>query len=557
MMAETTGKQQSELDNRPLADSHSEDQELGEDGILDAKVERVYRKLDLRIVPALWVLYFLCAAVRSNVGLSLTMNMETGNSLSQKLKLSPHQISTGLALFYVCYVLFDVPANLIMTKLSPHVWMSRVVVGVGIVGACHAALSAGWNFYLIRILLGIVIAGMWPGMAYYLTLFYPPSRTGKRIGQYFTAAQVSAAVAGLVSAGFQKMNGYGNLTGYQWMFLLYGIVTFLLGILILWWLPDRPKAPGSPQEPRKGYKKFLPKEKPALKGEDAMIHYQDLTRVYHAPPWGLRELWNVLCDWRIWPLTFMYFGVVGVGIGVQSFGTLIIRAAVPGLTSIQLSLLFAPIWVCDLIAILIFTPLSDRFHRHRYLFFIFPALLQVAGLLITTYAGSIDNPWPRYVGLLIVGFGLGPTVPNCMAWTNEIFQPRHGDIGVAAATALVSGLGNTGSITTTYALYTGWASDNVPGPLQFRKSNLVMVGIVSMSVCSAVLMAVLVTVVDGGVGKRGHNAGAVLDGAARRELRGQRGLKGIFGLGRGSKTGGEGGSRGGPVTESAEEVVRE
>ncbi|KAF8476233.1 MFS transporter [Kalaharituber pfeilii] len=551
-MAEIT-----ELSDRSRADSHSKDLEREDDEILDAKVERVYRKLDLRIVPAFWVLYFLCAAVRSNVGLSLTMNMETGNSLSQKLDLSPQQVSTGLALFYVCYVLFDVPANLIMTRVSPHVWMSRVVLGVGIVGSCHAALSTAWNFYLIRLLLGIVIAGMWPGMAYYLTLFYPPSRTGKRIGQYFTAAQVSAAVAGLVSAGFQKMDGYGSLTGYQWMFLLYGIVTFLLGILILWWLPDRPKAPGSPEKPRRGYKKFLPKERPALKGEDALLHYQDLTRVYHAPPWGLRELWNVLCDWRIWPLTIMYFGIVGVGIGLQSFGTLIIRAAIPGLTGIQLSLLFAPIWVCDLIAILIVTPLSDRFHRHRYLFFIFPALLQITGLLITTYAGSLDNPWPRYVGLLIVGFGLGPTTPNCMAWISEIFQSRHGDIGVAAATALVTGLGNTGSIMTTYALYTGWASDNVPGPLQFRKSNSVMAGIVGVSVCSAVLMAILVRVVDGGVGRRGYDAEAVLDGAARRELRGQRGLKGIFGCNRGRNTGGKGGSREGPGTGSAGDVVKE
>lgn len=81
------------------------------------------------------------------------------------------------------------------------------------------------------------------GMAYYLTLFYPPSRTGKRIGQYFTAAQVPAAVVGLVSAGFQKMDGRGGLVGFQWMFLLYGLSAVVLGIILLWWLPDRPLPP--------------------------------------------------------------------------------------------------------------------------------------------------------------------------------------------------------------------------------------------------------------------------------------------------------------------------
>ena len=95
---------------------------------------------------ALWVLYFLAAAVRSNVGLSLTMNTSSKHSLGQKLELKPHQISTGLALFYVCYVLFDVPANLLMTRIQPHIWMSRVILGVGIVGACHAALTRAWNF---------------------------------------------------------------------------------------------------------------------------------------------------------------------------------------------------------------------------------------------------------------------------------------------------------------------------------------------------------------------------------------------------------------------------
>jgi len=118
-----------------------------------------------------------------------------------------------------------------------------------------------------------------------------------------------------------------------------------------------------------------------------------------------------------------------------------------------------------------------------------------------------------------------------MAWTSEIFQPRHGDIGVAAATALVSGLGNLGSVTTTYALYTGWASDNMPGPLQYRKSNLTMVGILAISVCSAILMAFLRAVVDkGGVIQEGQE-GVVVDGAARRDMRGNRGLNNLFGKG--------------------------
>jgi MFS family permease len=156
----------------------------------------------------------------------------------------------------------------------------------------------------------------------------------------------------------------------------------------------------------------------------------------------------------------------------------------------------------DLIAILLVTPISDRFHHRRALFFSVPVCFQIIGLLLTTYAGSTANPWPHYGGLLIVGFGLGPTVPITMTWTNEIFQHRHGEVGVAAASALVSGLGNLGSILTSYVLYNGWASDAEKGPHQFRKSNLVMVGILCASIVSAAVMTVLLKLFGGSRGRR-------------------------------------------------------
>ncbi|KAI4170282.1 MAG: hypothetical protein LQ343_005035 [Gyalolechia ehrenbergii] len=315
-------------------------------------------------------------------------------------------------------------------------------------------------------------------MAYYLTLFYPPSRTGKRIGQYFTAAQVSAAVVGLVSAGFQKMDGLQGLVGFQWMFLLYGLVAICVGIGLLWWLPDRPLPPGETLD-RTGWNKWIPQSRPALTGEDALIHYEDLTRVYRRRQWTWKDLWHVVIDWRM-----------------------------------------------DLIAILLVTPFSDRFHSHRALFFSVPVCIQIVGLLMTTYAGSVANPWPRYGGLLLVGFGLGPTVPITMTWTNEIFQPRHGEVGVAAASALVSGLGNLGSILTTYALFAGWPTDARKGREQYRKSTLVMVGILCLSILSAAVMTLLLRYVGNGPNAKqissgsstSEGEGVIVDGAARREL---------------------------------------
>ncbi|KAH8199936.1 hypothetical protein TruAng_005875 [Truncatella angustata] len=466
------------------------------------RIEKVYKKLDLRIIPAFWILYFLCSAIRSNIGLAQTMNAAAGHDLMQVLNLTSKDVSTALALFYVSYVIFDMPSNLIMSKLGPRAWMARIVFAVGVIGMCFAAVKSAWSVKFLRFILGVVIAGMWP---------------------------VSAAVVGLVSAGFQLMDGVGGLVGFQWMFLLYGACATVLGVILLWWLPDRPLPPGETRV-RKGIFKWLPKPPEALTGEDAIIHYQDLKRVYHPRPWTLKDLGYVLIDWRLWPLTMMYFGVVGVGIGTQLYGTVIIQGIDASFTGVQLSLLFAPIWIMDLIAILIVTPIADRFHQLRPFFFSAAVCIQIAGLLVVTFAPT-SNPWARYGGLLMVGFGLGPTVPTCMVWTNEIFQQRHGEVGVAAASALVSGLGNLGSITTTYALYTGWPEDAVKGPRQYRKSNLTMIGILCISIASSLVMFAAVRLVGNKPSRKINSSGSSTndsadeyqDGAARREVQ-QRGF---------------------------------
>jgi MFS family permease len=131
----------------------------------------------------------------------------------------------------------------------------------------------------------------------------------------------------------------------------------------------------------------------------------------------------------------------------------------------------------------------------------------------------------------MIGFGLGPTVPICMTWTNEIFQKRHREVGVAAASALVSGLGNLGSITTTYALYTGWPEDAVKGPHQYRRSNFTMIGILCISIASSIVMTVLLKIfgnepsqtISGDNNSASDASDEYLDGAARREVH-QRGF---------------------------------
>ncbi|KAG2733487.1 hypothetical protein G9P44_003012 [Scheffersomyces stipitis] len=457
-----------------------------EDNMNVKELDKIYRKLDFRIIPALWCLYFLTSFGSSAYGLTLTMNSEVGHSLGQHLHLTPKNISTASALYYVGYIIFDVPMNLIMTKVSPQSWLSRIVITVGLVYTCYHVLQSSGALIACRFISGMVGAGTWPGMSYYISLWYPNERSTRRIGYYFTAAQISAAVAGLVSAGFQKMDGVRGYTGWQWMYLVYGVITIAVGISLLWWLPDRPfKEPtDSPNKLIQLYHKFLTPPHP-LNDKEKELHRKDLEHRYKLLKWTWKDVIDVITDLRIWPLIIMYFGVVGTGFGLAVFGSTIIATNNPNLTSIQVSLLYAPIWLFDLAGILIITPFADKFKRLRALIFSLACLVIMCGMFVTTFA---RGSWNKYGGLLIAGFGLGPTVPICMSWTAEIFGPRYGDVGTAVSAALVSGLGNLGSVTATYALYSGWPADK---KRLFRNSNMMLVVMLGASIIASVVCHLL------------------------------------------------------------------
>ncbi|QPG75357.1 hypothetical protein FOA43_002710 [Brettanomyces nanus] len=455
----------------------------------DKELDKVYRHLDYRIIPALWCLYFLTSFGSSAYGNTLTMNYETNHSLAASLDLKGHDLSTASALYYVAYIIFDLPMNLIMTQLSPQVWLCRIVVTVGVCYLCYSALHNASGLIAIRFMSGFAGSGTWPGMTYYISLWYPEQRTARRIGYYFTAAQLSAAAAGLVSAGFQKMDMVHGYFGWKWLYIVYGTILIVDGISLIWWLPDRPQylAVNSKWNrhilPKRFQKYFTPKQ--PLSHEERQMHAVDMKQRYKRVSWGVKDLVRVLMDVRTWALIIMYFGVVGVGYGLAVFATTLIKVNNPNLSGISISLLYAPIWLFDFASILIVTPFADRYKQKRYVFFCGAAVIIIVGLLVTTYAKS---SWSRWGGLLIAGFGLGPTVPICMTLASEIMTKIYGDVGCAAAAAIVSGLGNLGSVTSTYALYSGWPSDEKN---LYRNSNMILVLMCGVSIIACLALTLM------------------------------------------------------------------
>ena len=464
----------------------TQDDYLFTEGSDKKELNHIYRKLDRRIIPALWCMYFLTSFGLNFYGLTLTMNRSQGHSLRQSLNLSLHDTATASALYYVGYIIFDVPMNLVMTRVSPQSWLARIAITVGVVYACYAKLSSAGALIACRFMSGMVGAGTWPGMSSHICLWYPNDRLTRRVGYYFTAAQISAAVAGLVSAGFQKMDGERGYAGWQWAYLVYGVITIAVGISLIWWLPDRPFKVSNETESKWKiwYRKYFTSPHP-LNESEREIHKRDIIEKQTSIKWTWKDVALIITDLRIWPIIIMYFGAVGTGYGLAVFGSTIIAANNPHLSSINVSLLYAPIWLFDLGGILLITPFADKYKQYRAFFFLGACAIIMCGLFVTTFA---HGSWTKWGGLLICGFGLGPTVPICMTWSAEIFEARYGDVGSAVSAALVSGLGNLGSVTSTYALYSGWPADQ---KRLYKYSNMMLVVMLGASVIASMFETVI------------------------------------------------------------------
>lgn len=407
------------------------------------------------------------------------MNYSNGDSLQQLIKLSSRQVSIGLSLFYIGYVVFEIPSNLIMMCLAPRFWLSEIIILIGVACILHVYITNSFGFYVFRFLLGAIEAGIWPGMTYYLTLYYPIYMIQKRILLYFSAAQISTMSVGFFSMGFQKMNGMANLQGYKWMFLIYGIFSMIAGIITIWFLPpllterfitkEELRASSPIVKIYKKIKKviirpfFLPYEKEFL-----------ISRLSPKEPWSFSKFMFVFIDPRIWLLIIMYFGSIGVGVAIQIYGSVIIQFIDSNISDLNISFLYGIIWIANLAGAIIIISISN-YYKSQPMPFILCCSIVIIGMLVLTF---LSNRWVQYIGLLISAFGIGASVPICMAWCAHIFVTQS-NMNTATSSALLSSLGNLGSVFTTYALYKGMGGND-----PFKKSNLVICLIMGISILS-------------------------------------------------------------------------
>jgi MFS transporter, ACS family, tartrate transporter len=192
------------------------------------------RKVTLRLIPFLFVLYIVAWLDRVNVGFAgLQMNADLG--------FSSAAFGFGSGVFFLGYCLFEVPSNLVLHRVGARRWISRIMISWGAISTAMMFVRTAPTFYVLRFLLGAAEAGFFPGVVYYLSHWYPEGQRARAIAAFMTAVPVSGVIGGPLSGALLTLNGLFGLAGWQWLFLVEGVPAILLGVIVFVYLTDRPE----------------------------------------------------------------------------------------------------------------------------------------------------------------------------------------------------------------------------------------------------------------------------------------------------------------------------
>lgn len=377
------------------------DQEIG---------EATMRKVACRLIPFLGALYFFAFLDRVNVGFAaLTMNADLG--------LSAAAFGIGAGIFFIGYIAFEVPSNIMLERFGPRLWIARIMISWGLLSAAMAFVRGPNSFYAVRLLLGIAEAGFFPGIIYYLTCWFPEGQRARIIGMFMIALPLSSVIGAPISTALLEVRAAG-LNGWQWMFLAEALPTIVLGILVLFLLPNRPA----------DAKWLTSAEKEWL--ADGLARERDVSP--GGRPLSLRQ---VFATSEMWKLGLVYFCML---IGLYGFGFWLpqIVGSLGNRSSLQVGFMTMVPYSCACIALVLWGRHSDH-AQERALHVAAPLLLAATALAAGAW---IHQPTLQFIALCVTAIGIYSGLPCFWAMAGRGMQGA----AAAGAIALVNSLGNFG-----------------------------------------------------------------------------------------------------------------
>ena len=381
------------------------------------------RTVSWRLIPFLVLAYFFSYLDRVNLGFAaLTMNAE--------LKFSPTIFAWGAGIFFLGYFIFEVPSNLALEKFGASRWIARIMVTWGIISALMATVSGEWSFYGLRFLLGVAEAGFFPGIILYLTYWYPAEYRARFLAAFAIAVPVSTVIGAPVSGLLLGLDGAMGLKGWQWLFIIEGVPSILLGVVTWFYLTDRPEHAAW------------------LSGEQKTWLAAKLNAEIAAKQAGKHmTLGEALSSPKVILLSLVYFGFVSALYGMQFWLPQIVKAF--GLTNAQTGFVTAIPYLFGTIAMILWARHSDA-SRERVAHVGAPLLLTALSLAASSY---ISDPTMTMVVLSVAAigvfctFGVFWTLPT--AWLSGT--------AAAGAIALINSIGNLAGFGGPYLI--GWVKE--------------------------------------------------------------------------------------------------
>lgn len=409
---------------------------------MDMEIEkRTLKKITWRIVPFIMILYLIAYIDRVNIGFAaLTMKEDLGFTASV--------LGFGAGIFFLGYFLFEVPSNVILHKVGARIWIARVMVTWGLIAGGMAFVDSTTSFYVMRFLLGVAEAGFFPGIILYLSYWFPARHRAGVIAMFMAAAPIAVAIGSPISAALLQMDGIWGFAGWQWMFVIEAIPAVILGIVVFFYMTDRPeKAKWLKEDERNWLVKTMQDEDV---GKNSNQHHSIL-----------RGLLNP----RVLALALVYFGTSAGLYTLSIWAPQIIKDL--GVSSMTVGLVNAIPPIISVVAMVLWSRHSDRTGERTWHVAI-ACMLAAVGLVI---AAGTHNMVGLIAALTIINVGISCSKPPLWSMPTLFLS------GTAAATgiATINSIGNLGGFAGPVMI--GWIKDQTgsyAGGLYFVAGLLVL-----------------------------------------------------------------------------------
>ncbi len=375
---------------------------------MDELERRTISKLWKRLVPFLIICYFAAYLDRVNVSFAaLTMNKDLG--------LSATAYGLGAGIFFFSYFVFEVPSNLALERFGARKWIARIMFSWGLVSGAMAFVQGETSFYIVRVLLGAAEAGFFPGIIFYLTLWFPGVYRARIIGWFMVAIPLSTVFGAPVSGALLQMHGFGGLRGWQWLFIMEAVPALILSVITWFYLTDRPsQATWLRQDERDWLTRRLAEEQRQREAAHGI------------------SVWQALVDPKVLALSVVYFGAVAANYGTAYFLPQIVKAF--GLTDLQTGFVSAIPYVIGSIGMVWYGYRSDRRLERKGHAAVALALAAI-GIGVSPL---FDDPVMKMLFLSIGAFGVFAVLP--VFWT--LPTAFLSGASAAAGIAVINSIGN-------------------------------------------------------------------------------------------------------------------